>query len=621
MASFARMDEQTTPPAASAADGQGQRQLFLALALLLAYGLFIQLPAWNEYSRYDLVRAVVEEGRTTIDSFHGNTGDKAFKDGHYYSDKAPGTAILGVPVYGVLKAAGAISGTPTPAQVDAVAALAWAISGLTTVALVVLLVRFLIPLTGEPWALFMGVAFGLGSIAFPFATMLFGHALSAATLFASFWLLHRWRRTAGRWEPVLAGFLAGWAVLTEIPVGLGVAVLAAYALWLGRGVALRFVLGGLPVALLLGGYNWVVFGSPFSLGYQYATIFAAQNAQGIVSIVLPSPTVLVDLLLNPRGLLALAPWFALAPLGLLAARDRSIRGEVLVCAAMCVAFLTYNSGALNPFGGWTPGPRYLVPMLPFATILVALAPRRIRIVTVILVAYSLLTMLAATTTRPNAQELYENPLLQLWLPRLLSGDLADTLAWRRFGLAGWTPLLLLLAGMAVAAVAMVATTRRGRAAEGTTIAGRVILALLVVAVALPIPAGAAVDLPVTGSLAGGPAVTIPASGAYRLTAGGEDRMLMWARIQNAGGPLTGARIEYRVTPPGGGPAWSAWYSDVNLPAADRRRNDLGWAIEPGVDPSGYTYQVVVVDEATGQQLAASEPAPFPAPIPAPLAAR
>ena len=403
-----------------------------------------------------------------------------------------------------------------------------------------LLVRFLIPLTGEPWALFMGVAFGLGSIAFPFATMLFGHALSAATLFAAFWLLHRWRRTAGRWEPVLAGFLAGWSVLTEIPVGLGVAVLAVYALWLGRGVALRFVLGGLPVALLLGGYNWVVFGSPFSLGYQYATIFAAQNAQGIVSIVLPSPAVLVDLLLNPRGLLrarAVVRARAARP----AARRATARSAARCsCARRCASRSSPTTAARSTRSA--AGRRVLATSSRCSrspTILVALAPRRIRIVTVILVAYSLVTMLVATATRPNAQELYENPLLQLWLPRLLSGDLADTLAWRRFGLTGWAPLLLLGIGLVVAAVAILATTRRGRAAEGTTIAARVILALLVVAVALPIPAGAAVDLPVTGSLAGGPAITIPASGAYRLTAGGEDRMLMWARIQNAGGPLAG----------------------------------------------------------------------------------
>ena len=55
-----------------------------------SYGFFLQQPAWNELSRYDLVRALVEQGTVQIDSFHENTGDKAFKDGHYYSDKAPG---------------------------------------------------------------------------------------------------------------------------------------------------------------------------------------------------------------------------------------------------------------------------------------------------------------------------------------------------------------------------------------------------------------------------------------------------------------------------------------------------------------------------------------------------
>src|SRR6478752_2972139 len=137
---------------------QLRRQVFLALGLLLCYGFFLQQPAWNEYSRYDLIRALVEEGTVQIDSFEENTGDKAFKDGHYYSDKAPGTAILGVPVYA--------------------AALAFAISGVPTALLVVLLVRFLIPYAGEPWALTMGVALGLGSILFPFATMFFGHAAS-----------------------------------------------------------------------------------------------------------------------------------------------------------------------------------------------------------------------------------------------------------------------------------------------------------------------------------------------------------------------------------------------------------------------------------------------------------
>ena len=75
------------------------RELLLFLGLLFCFGYFQQVPAWNEYSRYDLVRAIVEDGSTQIDRFHGNTGDKSFRDGHYYSDKAPGTSFVAVPAY------------------------------------------------------------------------------------------------------------------------------------------------------------------------------------------------------------------------------------------------------------------------------------------------------------------------------------------------------------------------------------------------------------------------------------------------------------------------------------------------------------------------------------------
>ncbi len=59
------------------------RRVILALLLLVFYGFFRQVPAWNEYSRYDLVVALVDDGTTRIDRYHENTGDKAFYNGHY----------------------------------------------------------------------------------------------------------------------------------------------------------------------------------------------------------------------------------------------------------------------------------------------------------------------------------------------------------------------------------------------------------------------------------------------------------------------------------------------------------------------------------------------------------
>lgn len=51
------------------------------------------------------------------------------------------------------------------------------------------------------------------------------------------------------------------------------------------------------------------------------------------------------LLFSSRGLLRLSPWLVLAPLGLLGARQREPRAEVVVCAVIVGASLAYNSGA------------------------------------------------------------------------------------------------------------------------------------------------------------------------------------------------------------------------------------------------------------------------------------
>jgi hypothetical protein len=583
------------------------REVLLALGLLLCYGFFIQAPAWNEYSRYDLIRAVVEEGTTQIDDYHENTGDKAFYDGHYYSDKAPGTAILGVPVYAGFLATSRAAGIDTSDAVAAVGALAFVISGISTVILVLLLIRFLVPLVGESWAIVVGLGYGLGSIAFPFATMLFGHALSAAALFAAFFLLHRWRRTAGRWEPVGAGLLAGWAVLTEIPVVLGVVVLAGYALWLGRGVAVRFVLGGIPVALALMAYNWLTFGSPLSLGYQYSTLFAEQNQQGIVSIVWPSLAVAVDLLFSARGLIVLAPWFVLAPFGLLAARNRAVRAEVVACAAICVAFLVYNSGAINAFGGWTPGPRYLLPALPFAAVLVALAPARLRSLTATLIAVSVATMFLATITMPNAPEAYENPLVQLWIPRAVGGELADTLAWRRWGFSGLQPLALLLIGLAIAVVGLWASRATGRTSRVVTIASAGLLALVVVACALPFPAPATVRLVGPGDLGATSGIAFADSGTTRIATRSTDVLEIWAQLENAGAAVDGTRLEFRVLGPGGERTWSGAYGDVAWTPGERRTTRIVWNLRDVV-PGDYLFEAEVIDEASGDVLASAGPA-------------
>ena len=71
--------------------------------LFFSYAYFYQAGGWNENTRFDLVRAIVDDHTLSIDRYHENTGDKARFRGHYYSDKAPGASFAAVPAYAIFR--------------------------------------------------------------------------------------------------------------------------------------------------------------------------------------------------------------------------------------------------------------------------------------------------------------------------------------------------------------------------------------------------------------------------------------------------------------------------------------------------------------------------------------
>ena len=84
-------------------DGKTKRALLISAVLFVSYAFFYGGGGWNQNSRFDLMRAIIEQGTLRIDAYHQNTGDKAFFQGHYYSDKAPGLALLGVPIVAAVR--------------------------------------------------------------------------------------------------------------------------------------------------------------------------------------------------------------------------------------------------------------------------------------------------------------------------------------------------------------------------------------------------------------------------------------------------------------------------------------------------------------------------------------
>src|SRR5579864_2574763 len=73
------------------------RAWLIAATLFVSYAYFYQGTGWNQNSHFDMARALAEQHSVRIDSYEWNTGDKAFYQGHYYSDKAPGMALSALP--------------------------------------------------------------------------------------------------------------------------------------------------------------------------------------------------------------------------------------------------------------------------------------------------------------------------------------------------------------------------------------------------------------------------------------------------------------------------------------------------------------------------------------------
>src|SRR5215831_7326843 len=69
----------------------------LGVASFLSFIYFYEGGGWNQNSRFDLLRAIIERHTLQIGAYHENTGDKAHFRGHYYSDKAPGQVFLSLP--------------------------------------------------------------------------------------------------------------------------------------------------------------------------------------------------------------------------------------------------------------------------------------------------------------------------------------------------------------------------------------------------------------------------------------------------------------------------------------------------------------------------------------------
>ena len=439
------------------------------VTLGVAWGLVMHQMGWAQMAHYDQVQAF-DKGQTQIDQWHWDTNDKAWVDGHFYSVKSPGMAALTTPLYAAIEDLGggklaraAVNNAEQTAHpkwtpdsviplenygynvergqrvqriVEESTPIVWALTLLAAVfpaILLLLAVRWAADRFVPGYGTAAAMTLGLATVMMTFAAEFFSHVISAGFAFAAFCLLMKEREKPPSLGLVAgAGLLAGLAVTFEFQTGLVGVVLLGYVLsrrtdWLRRSAA--YAAGTVVGALPMLAFNYWAFGNPLKLAYGYAVAFPGVsghdvlglNSHGFFGITAPRFDSAVSLLLAGRGLLVLTPIIVMAVIGVFMMR-RQHRAEANTILAIAAVYFIYNSGYWLPFGGGTPGPRFLIPALPFLAIGLAYAYKRLPAVTLGLAIPSGLMMLVGTLTYP----LLGKQGIGTWADWLVQGRLEHT---------------------------------------------------------------------------------------------------------------------------------------------------------------------------------------------------
>jgi hypothetical protein len=419
------------------------RRFRFATLLLATYAYFYQGADPNQHSRIFLTNALLR-GSVDITRDHGYTVDKSFFHNRFLSDKAPGLSFLAVPIRVVMRLLDRIAGASDGVMNERARMhfMTIVLCGLAGVASTLLLGRVVerYGATSREKMLVM-VGYGLGTLVFPFSTVLFAHQLAALLVLLGFEIA-RGRPSDGglalRKRAALFGFVGSLAIISEYPTGIIVGIVAIAlvlthrAKW--RDVVVWGALGAAPILALHSFYLYEAFGSPLSMpyGHVFEPLFRVHHDQGLLGVNPPTLGAMYGVTVSKyRGLLFLCPHLVLAIFGFAYwLRDKNDRVDLRIVTAIILAYFCFNASYYAWDGGGSTGPRHFIPALAFLSIPFFFFIRRSRVhfwLGAALTCVSVFFMFASTAVLVHQAEgevMRSSPLYDVVVTDFFRGDLA-----------------------------------------------------------------------------------------------------------------------------------------------------------------------------------------------------